>query len=683
MKKQMIWAVLIVVVSVFALVSLKITTAPGSVLATEVNQPEHGVLDIRDTGAEQSIVTLRGEWEFYWNHRLEPKDFWHKDLTAAYIMVPSSWHGFSSNESDNSSYGFGTYRLLVHLPASDLGKNKALFLRAIGSAYRLWIDGEEMPGLGTVGSSLEEEQPKSHINLVFFQPKKQTMELIIQVSNYSFREGGINREIVYGDTVALIPGILKELLYDIFVIGGFLMIGIYHLIVFGMRKKEFSALFVGLVSLAVSMRTLFINGYLSAVLLHIESWELLTKLEYMSELFGFITLVWLMKSLYPREIHAVMMRIALILLAGLFLFVLLTPARIYTESMLVQSLLKTAVLLYFVMYVGVQAYLRKREGALIHLTALVLIVYATINDTLYYLRMADTVELLSYSIIPFIMAQAIIVSHRHALLSRRNDALLEELGAVNMSLEQKVAERTKSLQEANERRTKMLANIAHDLGTPLIGIQTYLQLMVMGKLSAGSNKMTGQLLDKTDYVKRLVDDLFELSKLESRSADFKYEIVDVRSWIDELHDKFEADITGVGMSLIKETSSIGAKSFFVRIDKYRMRQVLQNFLDNAVKFSKGMGRAINLRGIVRRDQSGSGYELVVEVEDYGKGLTEAELAQVFNRFYLNRENNESGSGLGLAIVQEIVEQHQGQVGARSERGAGSAFYFILPVSCEE
>lgn len=632
-----------------------------------------------DNDASPSIVSLSGEWEFYWHEKLEPGDFTQSDVPPAYIEVPSSWKG-----SEFPRYGYGTYRLRVQLPEADVGQNKALFIRAVGSAYRIWIDGVEVPGLGTVGDTLAEEVPKSHINLVFFQPSKPVMELVIQVSNHSFREGGLNRAVLYGDTDALIPGILKELLYDIFVIGGFLMMGLYYLIVFGLRRNDLSPLFVGLVSLAVSMRTMFINGYLSVELLHIESWEWLTRLEYWSEIFGFITFVFLMRSLYPREVHKSMVRLAVVLSIGLFLFVGLTPARIYTESMLLQSALKAAVLVYFIVYVGIKAFLRKREGALIHLFALILLVCALVNDTLYYLRLIDTVGLLSYSIIPFIMTQAVIVSHRYARLSRRNDALLEELGEVNMSLEQKVADRTQSLHEANERRTRMLANIAHDLGTPLLGIQTYLQLIAKGKLPQDA-KLSEQLLDKTVYVKRLVDDLFELSKLESRMMAFAYEDVEARSWIEELHGKFAAELLGKGMRLHVDAAGldVGSRRLFVCIDKYRMLQVLQNFIDNAVKFSRDKSDVIELRGTIRTGEEEGRCELVVEVTDYGKGLTEAEQAQVFNRFYANRENNESGSGLGLAIVQEIVERHQGRVGVRSAPGAGSIFYFSLPASLEE
>ncbi|MGG1556256.1 ATP-binding protein [Paenibacillus ferrarius] len=646
------------------------------------SQPRKGVIAIAGDGTgDQAVTPLHGDWEFYWKQWLQPADFAHGGLRPSYLKVPSSWPNDTVDGVNMSSHGFGTYRMVLHIPATDVGKSKALFLRAIGSAYRLWIDGIEKPGLGQVGGNPTEEKPRSHINLVFFEPKGQTVEIVVQVSNYAFREGGMTREIVYGNTDALIPGILKELLYDIFVIGGFLMIGIYHLIVWGMRKRDLATFLVGLTSLAISMRTIFINGYLSEELLHIESWEWLTRLEYVSEIFGSLTLVFLMRSLYPQEVHQGMVKLALFVSATLLLFICLTPASVYTESMMLQTVLKGSILLYFILYVGIKACVRKREGAMIHLVALLVILCAVINDTLYYLRIIQTVELLSYSIVPFVMAQAIIVSHRYVRLSRRNDMLVEGLSEANKLLEVKVENRTRSLHEANQRRTKMLANIAHDLGTPLVGIQTWLHLMARGKLPKDNGNIAEQLLDKTGYVKRLVDELFELSKLESREMTFHYESVEVHTWVETLRRQFEADLAGEGIRLKTTLADDHGASMpmFVRIDPMRMLQVLQNLISNAAKFSKEVSDVIELRGSIEL----TARVFVLEVEDYGKGLSEAEQAQVFNRFYTNREKNETGSGLGLAIVHEIVEQHQGKVSVRSQKGVGSVFTCTLPAYMKE
>ncbi|MFD2329535.1 ATP-binding protein [Cohnella sp. GCM10020058] len=632
-----------------------------------------GTLQIGDDAeAGGQKIALDGEWEFYWNKLLDPQDLQLNDVQPSYRTVPSSW----------DAHGYGTYRLLLRVPASDVGQGKALFIRSVGSAYRLWIDGTEMEGLGKVGTALGEERPQAHINMVFFQPRDRTVEIVMQVSNYSFREGGINRDIVYGDTAALIPFVLKELLIDICVIGGFLMIGIYHLILFAMRRRDQATLWVGLLALAVSLRTLFINGYVSTQLLGIESWELLVKLEYISEIGGLVACVFLMKRLYPQETGRWIARISLTVALALALFVALTPARVYTETMLLQTVVKAAVLLYFLFYVGVRAYLRKREGALIHLIALGIIVAASMNDMLYYLRLADTPELLGYSVIPFIMAQAIIVSYRYTQLSTRNNMLLAEMNRLNADLEHKVALRTHSLREANDSRTKMLLNIAHDLGTPLVGIQTYLQLMLRGKAGADREALTQQLLDHTGYMKRLVDDLFELSKLESGGQAFQFEPIVMGTWLEAAYRKLESDLSHAGMALrrgIWHTAAENGEEAVASIDPVRIAQAMQNYIDNAVKFSRGVSEVLELEAYVRPDSAHPQGALVIAVRDYGVGIAEEEQPHVFRRFYTQRENNEGGSGLGLAIVKEIVERHGGAVGVDSKEGAGSTFSIALPL----
>lgn len=672
---------MLIVLLIFTFSGVKIVDAANND-QSGIPTPVHGVIDLHGIQlmSEQKIP-LHGEWEFYWSQLLEPSDFKNEQIPPSYLAVPSSWRNVKVEEDSTSPYGYGTYRLLLNLPLSDIGGNKSLFLRSIGSAYRIWIDGREYAGLGKVGTNRAEEHPQARINLVFFEPERQNIEIVIQVSNFSFREGGINNEVVYGDTSALIPSILKQLLFDIFTIGGFLMIGLYQLVVFAMRRKDIPSLLVGVLAISVSCRSLFISGYLSSLLLGIESWEILVKLEYGSELVVFLSGVLLMKQLYPKEVHRYMVGTSFILALGMCLFVLTTPARIFTETMLLQTALKGVVLLYFFVYVGFMAYVRKRDGAFIHVIALLFILIALINDSLYYGRMIHTVELLSYSIVPFILAQAIIVSYRYTRISNRNDMLVEELEKTNFTLERKVEERTQSLHEANQLRTKLLVNIAHDLGTPLVGIQTYMQLMVEGKVQVDQGTMSQQLLNKTAYMQRLIHDLFELSKLESKEMILRFERLYARDWLHHMFEMLRTDLAqqSFHLRLGRLETQLDHEEVSIQIDRIRMIQVLQNYIDNAVKFSRGLSSEISFNGYVSTSQEGTGAKLVVEIVDCGIGMTEEEQAHVFHRFYKRRERNEEGSGLGLAIVKEIVEQHNGEVGVRSVKGAGSTFFITLPI----
>ena len=694
--------VFIIIALAVACLLVPLSAATGSEFASPPHvsdepQPVNGFIDIMPSfSAEgEQFIPLHGKWEFYWNELLEPEAFATGAGSPApvYIEVPGSWRSQQAaifGGLDDVKYGYGTYRLLISLPPEDIGGSKALYVRSVGSAYRIWIDGREWPGLGTVGKSRAEETPQAHTKLMFIKPERATLELIVQVSNHSFREGGIISEVVYGDPTALIVYLLKKMFFDIFIVGGFALIGLYHLIVYGFRQKNRLTLLVGLVTLAMSARTLLLNGYLSRLVLGIDSWELLTKLEYVVENLGFIFLVLLIKSMYPQEVNRYVLYTACGVAIASSAFVLLTPARIFTETMLAQTLFKAVILAYFVCYVGILAYVRKREGAFINLPAVLLIVVAIVNDMLFYARLVNTIELFSFSSVLFLLAQAVIVSYRYARLAQRNRALVVELGEVNASLEQRVERRTQKLHEANEQlsemkdiRTKMLVNIAHDLNSPLTGVQSYLHLMGKGALSIDKPSVVRQMMNKIDYIQRLIRDLFELAKLESKEQSFAFERVQASEWLDAVFGQFAEDLRREGVGLQRgrwEVGAGGANGIHVNIDRFRMMQVLHNYMDNAVKFS-GVGASdITFHAFASQPEHGAPTELVVEIVDRGMGIPEEELPHVFSRFYKKRTNNDEGTGLGLAIVAEIVRQHRGTAGVRSKQGEGSVFYFTLPVA---
>lgn len=347
-------------------------------------------------------------------------------------------------------------------------------------------------------------------------------------------------------------------------------------------------------------------------------------------------------------------------------------------------------MLYYIFYVGINAAIRKREGAYVNLVGLFIMVLVIINDTLYYLRLLNTIEMLDYGVFMFILLQAIIISYRYSLLFKKNHGLTVELVKMNATLEEKVVDRTRELNHKNEElvemhqtRTKMLANIAHDLGSPIVGIQTNLQLMQKGRIQAGEPTVMRQLLDKAAYMHRLNSDLFELSKLESKKLSFQFERVGAQEFIQEVYRRFEPDLKNANglLQLGRLETVVNGEEGFIMMDKIRMIQVLQNFIENAVKFSGESDKSVLLNAYVSLPDSGevSSREFYVELVDQGKGISPEDLPFVFDRFYKKREGNERGSGLGLAISKEIIEQHQGRIGVKGKLGLGSTFYFILPL----
>ncbi len=397
----------------------------------------------------EQMFSLNGEWEFYWQQLLNPKKL-KINRQPVYIQVPSSWKGQTINGEKLPNDGYGTYRLTVKVAREDIGKNKALYFTYIGSAYRLWIDGVEKNGVGVIGRSTNEELPKLNHNLIFFEPKQQLVELIIQVSNYSFREGGIIGEISYGETEVLIPFILKDVIHDIFIIGGFFFIGLFHLAIYSILKRELAFLFIGLIGIVAAGRKLLLSEYLVSMLFENNNWEIIVRLEYLIEVIGFMFLILLMKHLYSKEVRKFSLKIVYAITLLLSSYILLVPIRIFTETIFIHVIVMVIVLLYFVGYVGILAVIRKREGALINIIALMIIIVGIVNDTFYFMGVINTVPLKEYCGFLFFLAQAVIISYRYSLFLKKNKMLTTKLQQMNDTLEEKVFKRTIELHEKNE-----------------------------------------------------------------------------------------------------------------------------------------------------------------------------------------------------------------------------------------
>jgi diguanylate cyclase (GGDEF)-like protein len=438
---------------------------------------------------------LQGEWEFYWNMLLTPEDFQNgRKPHVERINVPSDWQTAAGGKRF-TEYGFATYRSTFTIPSDHIGKSKALYLEKVGSAYQLWIDGERIETIGQVGKTRNEEKPMIHPQLVFFEPENETIEVIIQVSNFSFREGGIVGEVYYGDPDAFIPSLARKQFKDIFMIGGFFFIGLYHLIIYGMRKQEISSLLLGLGGLVGAIRTAIVSNQLVYLHISVINWDVLTKIEYLVEILGFFLIMMFMKTMYPKEIHPNLLRISYAVALCISCYILFTPTFIFTNTLLLQVIIIAIVLAYFVGYVGIMAAIRKREGAYVNLVGLLIILVAILNDTLYYTNEFHTIEIFEYSILLFILLQAVIVSYRYSLLFGKNKSLTEELVTINNTLEEKVAVRTKELHERNEE----LFQMAHfDSLTGLYNRRYFIQ-QVKGCLENSNSSLAFLLMDIDNF----------------------------------------------------------------------------------------------------------------------------------------------------------------------------------------
>ncbi len=221
----------------------------------------------------------------------------------------------------------------------------------------------------------------------------------------------------------------------------------------------------------------------------------------------------------------------------------------------------------------------------------------------------------------------------------------------------------------DERRRDLLADVTHELRTPLTVVQGNLEGMLDGVYPADEANLRS-LLEETNVLSRLVEDLRTLALAESGALQLKKEPTDLSLLVRETAAAFQAQMDNADVSLTVETSP---DLPWLDLDPGRIRQVLSNLLANALRYTPAGGTIS-----VRYHQADG--QAVLDVQDSGPGIPEEEIPYVFERFYKSADSG--GMGLGLAIAKKLVEAHGGRISAESALGAGTTMRVTLPVEAE-
>ena len=226
-------------------------------------------------------------------------------------------------------------------------------------------------------------------------------------------------------------------------------------------------------------------------------------------------------------------------------------------------------------------------------------------------------------------------------------------------------------------RKEFLQNLSHELKTPIFAIQGYIDTLLNGAMNNPDvhKKFLENASKNVDRLVNLVDDLDEISKLESGHQQLSKEPFAVQELIREVYDSLSLRASD---KQIKASIKKGCEApLTVLADKEKIRQVLINLVDNAIKYGRTSGSII--ASVYKTD----GKHALVEISDDGIGIAEEHLNRIFERFYRTdaaRSRKQGGSGLGLAIAKHIMLAHGGSIRAESELAHGSTFLFTLPIA---
>ncbi len=255
--------------------------------------------------------------------------------------------------------------------------------------------------------------------------------------------------------------------------------------------------------------------------------------------------------------------------------------------------------------------------------------------------------------------------------SRRVDInSYDEIGDLGYAFNQMAA----TLAENEHLREKLIADIAHELRTPLSVIRGNLEAFLDGVYDLTPDNIAS-VYDETMLLERLVNDLRELSLADSGQLRMNWQLLRVETLVNGVVDFFRPAAESKEVAL---STMVSEDLPPIQGDVQRLKQVLHNLLSNALRYTpKGGKITVHVSLVADKKQ-----QIAISVEDDGPGIPAEELTHIFDRFFRNdpsRSRCSGGSGLGLAIVKELVEAHGGRIWAESQVGRGTVITFTIPI----
>ncbi|CYX09526.1 TPA: cell wall metabolism sensor histidine kinase VicK [Streptococcus suis] len=235
---------------------------------------------------------------------------------------------------------------------------------------------------------------------------------------------------------------------------------------------------------------------------------------------------------------------------------------------------------------------------------------------------------------------------------------------------------TEQAKEERERRL-FVSNVSHELRTPLTSVKSYLEALDEGALTESvAPSFVKVSLDETNRMMRMITDLLSLSRIDNQVGQIDVELINFTAFVTFILNRFDQMKNADSDKVYTIVRDYQISPIWVEIDTDKMTQVLDNILNNAIKYSPD-------GGTITFSMKTTDSQLIVSVSDEGLGIPKADLPRIFDRFYRvdkARSRAQGGTGLGLAIAKEIVKQHKGFIWAKSEYGHGSTFTIVLPYS---
>lgn len=614
-----------------------------------------GELDFRGTDFTSSAYNLNGQWEFYYDQLYTPEDFKAgipKD--REWITLPGSWV-----ELGYPAVGHGSYRLTIRTEPEEI---YLLYIPEIISSATIWVNGTKLYQAGQVGATASDTVSGVRNELLAVSSEDGVLELVVQAANYSLTGSGLYYPMLIGRDTVMLHHLFWQRIVLAAAIGGILMMGVYHLVLFLFRRRE-------------DLYMIFSVTCFVTVLRLVMETNSLVQYFYQKGLDPFLSRAYLlMFALHSICICLFMLRTFSISLSRILRRIVLFCFIVPVVGAFVLSNTSAITCLFLVLIPnGLAAVLAMRSGKIgrdpyrfLYLFSLIIfIIYAPLTKIILEAELY----------IPGVVSNMFLILSQCVMLSRSYADAHDQVERVNENLERLVEKRTAQLYDSNQQLTasqtalrEMISNISHDLKTPLTVLNNYLELLGDEEIASSEQERSeylGIAYHKNLDLQRLIHNLFEVTRMEGGTTVYHMEWISARKLMAEAGGKYADLVCDKGLSFPIEADD----TLELKIDKNKIWSVLDNLVYNALRHTPE-GGSISLCLHRKGDQA------ILTVADTGEGIDAEHLPHIFERFYkvsAERGEKDGSSGLGLYIVKTTVEAMDGTITVESSLGKGTVF----------
>lgn len=628
------WRILLIIfVPAMMLCALVIILSPSSIITN------NGTADLSGIDFSQNkLVSLNGQWEFYWNKLLMPKDFnsGQRPQVDSFMKVPGVW---SSNTGTHyASQGIATYRLSFYYPSTL--KDPALRIQNVANAYKLYVNGQLIEEVGSALDNKASFRNDDKIIIIDLPKDTQKIDLVFQVGNLNCATGGLRIAPVFGSRQVLEQQRMLMLILQMLFIGGVIIFGIHYLSLFLLQKKNKTALFFSILCFLTALRSMIWGETPLTILFPNASVDLRMYMNYFTG-YNYVAIVILfVYSLYPLEFNKKIMGLVLFPSIIFDAFLLITNPELmtfYTNYLYILLILQ----MLYIMGVLMKAVLRKRDNAVLMFIVICVLVWAMNEDIINFILigsiylscmvlLGNFVVILAMS---YVQARQQAMNHKKLILY--NEKLLE-----SDRLKDKIMSTEMSFLQAQIKphflynALSAIANVCEKDGKQASKLIIDLALYLRGSLEFNN-------LDKMVSVEKeleFVDTYFHIEQ-----ARFGQKI--------QLHKEIE-----------------------VPLDFQIPVLILQPLVENAVRhgISKKPGGGIVTVRMMQNDKN-----LYIEIEDDGIGISGDKLAAI-----LSEHDNAHGVGL-INIHNRLLKLYGRGLEIMSESGRTCVKLLIPEVDYNE